>query len=367
MKSGRGSQKSRVGDGWKRRPLQRGATEPDSRSSPGRPVGVHLPQSEPRQDNVKKREGNPGAAVVGPRQDAAQGRCETLGRVPAGIIWDGRDSVPGFGGRLIGSSCSGWLVNTETLAGVHGHRLEERHTEMDPEAGPTEAFSSKKTFRELADNTKVQCDTIAGVLNVMGEEGRLIRFRRGKQKVLRSRARGGDGSGSDGTAVERHGGPGRSTMDRQFPPPGVKAVPSYGCPPFRRGVAHAGGARVWQPQNCTIRGRTPRRCGRGYSWKSASDVGWHGFPESSAVKRRRAPPPCVPASPGASARRTGGGVSGGSDPLFFAAGAAPGRGRWCTPKSTTTPPLSGVAPSTVIPGGKAIERCRGQGRSTDRS
>ena len=146
VESGRGSQKSRVGDGWKRRPLQRGATEPDSRSSPGRPVGVHLPQSEPRQDNVKKREGNPGAAVVGPRQDAAQGRCETLSRVPAGIIWDGRNSVPGFGGRSIGSSCSGWLVNTETLAGVHGHRLEERHTEMDPEAGPTEAFSSKKNL-----------------------------------------------------------------------------------------------------------------------------------------------------------------------------------------------------------------------------
>ena len=30
-------------------------------------------------------------------------------------------------------------------------------------------------------------------------------------------------------------------------------------------------------------------------------------------------------------------------------------------------PFSGVAPSTVVPGGKAIERCRGQGRSTDRS
>ena len=31
------------------------------------------------------------------------------------------------------------------------------------------------------------------------------------------------------------------------------------------------------------------------------------------------------------------------------------------------PSPRGVAPSTVIPGGKAIERCRGQGRSTDRS
>ncbi len=48
------------------------------------------------------------------------------------------------------------------------------------------------------------------------------------------------------------------------------------------------------------------------------------------------PPPRTP-------RRgaTRGGGSGGSDPLFFAAGAAPGRGRWCTPKSTTSPPLFG--------------------------
>ncbi len=112
--------------------------------------------------------------------------------------------------------------------------------------------------------------------------------------MLRTLARGGDRSGSDGTAVERHGGPGRSGIDRRFPPPGVKAVPSYGCPPFRRGVAHAGGALVWQPQNCTIRGRSPRRCGRGYSWKAALDVGWHGFPESSAVKRSAAPACVVP-------------------------------------------------------------------------
>ena len=29
--------------------------------------------------------------------------------------------------------------------------------------------------RELRENIEVKCDTIAGVLNVMGEEGRLIR------------------------------------------------------------------------------------------------------------------------------------------------------------------------------------------------
>ena len=76
---------------------------------------------------------------------------------------------------------------------------------------------------------------------------------------------------------------------------------------------------------------------------------------------------CPPPSHAASWRHTGGGGGGGSDPGLFGAGTPPGRGRWCTPKSTTSPPRFGVAPSTVVPGGKAIERCRGQGGSTGRS
>ena len=64
---------------------------------------------------------------------------------------------------------------------------------MDPEAGPTEAFSSNKSPPGwLGDNIKVKCATIAGVLNLMGEKGRLIRRRKGKQKVLRSRAEDGN-------------------------------------------------------------------------------------------------------------------------------------------------------------------------------
>ena len=55
------------------------------------------------------------------------------------------------------------------------------------------------------------------------------------------------------------------------------------------------------------------------------------------------------------ARRTGGGGSGGSDPPIFGAGAPPGRSKWATLKPTIYPPLRGVAPSTVIPGGKANE------------
>ena len=48
------------------------------------------------------------------------------------------------------------------------------------------------TTRELRENTEIQYDTIAGVLNVMGEEGRLIRIRKGEQKVLWGRTTGGN-------------------------------------------------------------------------------------------------------------------------------------------------------------------------------
>ena len=163
----------------------------------------------------------------------------------------------------------------------------------------------------------------------------------------------------------------RPGNDRRFPPPGVKDVASYGWTTYKRGAAHVGGARggasLQQPQRSTLRGRTPRRCGPGCAGKPALDAGWHGFPKSFAVKSSAAPRHGVPASHGASWRRTGGGGSGGSDPHFFGAGAPPGRGKWSTLRSTLYPSPAGVAPSTVIPGGKAIERCRGQGRSTNRS
>ena len=145
-------------------------------------------------------------------------------------------------------------------------------------------------------------------------------------------------------------------MGRRFPPPGVKAVPSYGCPPFRRGVAHAGGARVWQPQHCTIRGRSPRRCGRGFTWKSALGVGWHGFPESSGVKRSRAPPPRVPPRPERRRAAREGGMVEGATPCFLplvrhraGVGGAP---QW----SHHLPSPVGVAPSTVIPAGRRLSQ-----------
>ena len=99
------------------------------------------------------------------------------------------------------------------------------------------------------------------------------------------------------------------------------------------------------------------RIGRGLA--RIAQILWGKAPCGAGIA---CPPPRTP-------RRgvTRGGGSGGSDPLIFGAGAPPGRGRWCTPKSTTSPPRFGVAPSTVVPGGKAIESCRGQDRSTDRS
>ena len=138
-------------------------------------------------------------------------------------------------------------------------------------------------------------------------------------------------------------------------------MPSYGWPPYNGGVVHVAGALFRQLQIRTIRGQSPRRCGPGCAEKPALDAGWHGFPQSSGVKRRAAPRQGVPASHGASWRRTGRGDGGESDPLFFGAGAPPGRGRWCTPKSTTSPPLLGGRSHHRDPCGKAIEPMRKPG------
>ncbi len=63
---------------------------------------------------------------------------------------------------------------------------------MDPEAGPVEGVTSKNHDPGTTRNIEARNDTIAGVLNEMLEEGRLIRRRKGKQKVLWSLAEDGD-------------------------------------------------------------------------------------------------------------------------------------------------------------------------------
>ena len=66
-------------------------------------------------------------------------------------------------------------------------RMEER-IRTYIEQNPGEGIST----RELRENIEIRCDTIAGVLNGMLEEGWLLRRRKGKQKVLWSLAEGGN-------------------------------------------------------------------------------------------------------------------------------------------------------------------------------
>ena len=65
-------------------------------------------------------------------------------------------------------------------------RIEE-HIRTYLEENPGEGIST----RELRENIEVKCDTIAGVLNQMLEDGRLVRRRKGRQKVLWSLAGNG--------------------------------------------------------------------------------------------------------------------------------------------------------------------------------
>ena len=117
-------------------------------------------------------------------------------------------------------------------------------------------------------------------------------------------------------------------------------MPSDGPPPFRRG----GGGLTWRrscyAQRLSLRGQSPRRCGRGLSRNAASDGGQHGFPASAAKRRSEAAPRVSPL-----ARRNGvpheRGAGGESDPPFFAAGAARGRSKVAAKVATLCPSLRG--------------------------
>ena len=71
------------------------------------------------------------------------------------------------------------------------------------------------------------------------------------------------------------------------------------------------------------------------------------------------------------ARRNGApherGAGGESDPTLLTAGAPRGRTKVAAKVAALCAPCGEVALTTVIPRGKAIEHCRGQVRSTDRS
>ena len=62
--------------------------------------------------------------------------------------------------------------------------------------------------------------------------------------------------------------------------------------PLTRGGGSSSGARVWQPQRFSLRGRGHRRCGRGLAWKALLEAVWHGFPASAATTVAGRRPAC---------------------------------------------------------------------------
>ncbi len=98
-------------------------------------------------------------------------------------------------------------------------RIEERiRTYL--EENPGEGIST----RELRDNIEARNDTIAGVLNGMLEEGRLIRRRKGKQKVLWSLAEDGDQERMQSEEKPLKTGPRLSTGSQESTAPEIGSV-----------------------------------------------------------------------------------------------------------------------------------------------
>ena len=154
----------------------------------------------------------------------------------------------------------------------------------------------------------------------------------------RSRATRGEGSGSDGTAVEPHGGLVRARIDRRFPPLGVKEMPSYGCPPFRGGgVTLRGDMLLTTTTPLSQRAEHSPLWSRLYPKRRIR----RGTTRISRVRCKEAMRGCASRAPSRPARP--GAAREGCwwrerPPLF---------GRWCG---------AGVAPSTVIPAGRL--KCR---------
>ena len=100
-----------------------------------------------------------------------------------------------------------------------------------------------------------------------------------------------------------------------------------------------------------------RRCGWRRSRNATSEAGQHGFPASDATMDSEAAPRLWPPRPARRrAAREGVLVVGATLYHFLAADAPRGGGRLFMPLFILVPCLLGVAPTTVIPGGKASAR-----------
>ena len=139
-------------------------------------------------------------------------------------------------------------------------------------------------------------------------------------------------------------------------------MPSYACATDKGEVAHLGGspggARSWQPQRFSLRGR-PSLLWSGPCLESLVGSGLARNPRVGCDKAKRGCASRVQASPGAPYGREEGGES---DPPNLGADAPSERVSRFTSQFTVNPLLGGVALTTVIPGGKAIEPMRKPGR-----
>ncbi len=163
----------------------------------------------------------------------------------------------------------------------------------------------------------------------------------------------------------RHGedrpmGPGNANLhrprnDRRFPTLGVKAVSSDGPTPFRRGGVGLTCRRSCYVQRLSLRGRSLAVVVRDFPETPHQTRNNTDFPRPLRKGEARLRLACPPL-----ARRNGApherGAGGESDPPFFPAGAPRAREKVSAKVSALCPPFGEVALSTVIPGGKAIER-----------
>ena len=155
------------------------------------------------------------------------------------------------------------------------------------------------------------------------------------------------------------------------PPTAAKGSPISASRGQGRGVVEVsalqsgGGARRWLTRWLTLLTTTtlhsqrarPRRCGWGLAWKALLEAGWHGFRASAAIKRSEAAPRVSALARRVVAPHLEGEDVEGATPCFLAL-VRHERGQGRTGLRTPYPPLYRVAPSTVIPGGKAIKAAR---------
>ena len=93
-----------------------------------------------------------------------------------------------------------------------------------PKRSSGAVYLQELTTRELRENIEARNDTIAGVLNLMLEDGRLVRRRKGKQKVLWSLAEEGNQEPMQSGEKPLRTGSRFKNGSQESKPPGIGSV-----------------------------------------------------------------------------------------------------------------------------------------------